>query len=131
MGGMEPSHDTHRPCGDDGLLSRRGFIVVYYSSRKRELKTRPIYECRCDERLKTKAEESTRLAYTGWLVELEHLKIKTTLIDEMFASVMGEYVFFLEMMGAPSKLSVIRKAAAFARARPTLLVSWAETAARR
>jgi hypothetical protein len=26
------------------------------------------------------------------LVELEHLKIKTTLIDEMFASVKGEYV---------------------------------------
>ncbi len=26
-------------------------------------------------------------------MELEHLKIKTTLIDEMFASVMGEYVF--------------------------------------
>ena len=69
------------------------FTVVYYSSIKRELKTRPIYECRCDERLKTKAEESTRLAYTGLLVELEHLKIETTLIDEMFASVMGEYVF--------------------------------------
>ncbi len=34
-----------------------------------------------------------RLAYTGLLVELEHLKIKTTLIDEMFSSVMGEYVF--------------------------------------
>jgi hypothetical protein len=33
------------------------------------------------------------LGYTGLLVELEHLKIKTTLIDEMFASVMGEYVF--------------------------------------
>jgi hypothetical protein len=59
---------------------------------KRELKTRPIYECRCDERLKTKAEESTRLAYTGLLGELEH-KIETRLIDEMFASVMGEYVF--------------------------------------
>ncbi len=44
-------------------------------------------------RLKTKDEESTRLAYTGLFVELEHLKIKTTLIDEMFASVMGEYVF--------------------------------------
>jgi hypothetical protein len=28
------------------------------------------------------------LAYTGLLVELEHLKIKTTLIDEMFASVL-------------------------------------------
>ncbi len=33
------------------------------------------------------------LAYTGLLVELEHLQIQTTLIDEMFASVMGEYVF--------------------------------------
>ena len=59
---------------------------------KRKL-LKPIYECRCDERLKTKVEESTRLAYTGFLVELEHLKIETTLIDEMFASVMGEYVF--------------------------------------
>ncbi len=45
------------------------------------------------ERLKTKAEESTRLACTGLPVELEHLKIETTLIDEMFASVMGEYEF--------------------------------------
>jgi hypothetical protein len=60
---------------------------------KRELKTRPIYDCLFDERLKTKVEESTRLTYTGLLEELEHLKIKTRLIDEMFASVMGEYVF--------------------------------------
>ncbi len=59
---------------------------------KRELKTRPIYECRYDERLKTKTEESTLLVYTGFLVELEHLKIETTLIDEILASVMGEYV---------------------------------------
>ncbi len=34
-----------------------------------------------------------RLSYSGLLVELEHLKINSTLIDEMFASVMGEYVF--------------------------------------
>ena len=60
---------------------------------KRELKTRPLYECRFDERLKTKTEESTRLVYTVLLGELEHLKIETRLIDEMFASVMGEYVF--------------------------------------
>ncbi len=66
---------------------------VYYESINRELKTRPIYECRCDERLKIKAEESTRLTYTGLLGELEHLKIETRLIDEMFPSVMGEYVF--------------------------------------
>ena len=67
--------------------------VVYYESIKRELKIRPIYECRCDERLKTKTEESTRFTYTGFFGELEHLKIKTRLIDEKFGSVMGECVF--------------------------------------
>jgi hypothetical protein len=67
--------------------------IVYYESRKWEMKTRPIYECRCDERLKTKSEKSTRLKYTGFLGELEHLKIETRLIDEMFPSGMGEYVF--------------------------------------
>ncbi len=38
-------------------------IVVYYESIKRELKIKPISECRCDERLKIKAEESTCLGY--------------------------------------------------------------------
>ncbi len=60
-----------------------------------------MYECRCDERLKTKVEESTRLECTGLLVELEHLKIKTTLIDEMFASVMGECVIVGAMEQGP------------------------------
>jgi hypothetical protein len=41
------------------------FIVVYYESRKRELKKRRKNEYRCDERLKTKVEESTCLTYTG------------------------------------------------------------------
>ena len=67
-------------------------LYVYYESIKRELKTRPRYECRCDERLKAKAEGSTRLAYTGLCGGLEHLKIETRLIDERFASVMGECV---------------------------------------
>ncbi len=75
------------------VTGKQSALFVYYVSMKRELKTRPMYECRCDERLKTKAEESTRLAYTALLGELEHLKIETRLIDEMFASVMGEYVF--------------------------------------
>ena len=38
------------------------YFVVYYESLKRELKTKPINECRCDERLQTRVEESTRLA---------------------------------------------------------------------
>ncbi len=37
--------------------------------------------------------EDTHLTYAGSLGELKHLKIKTSLIDEKFASVMGEYVF--------------------------------------
>ena len=64
--------------------------VVYYESIKRELKIRCMYECRCDERLQTKTKEFTRLAYTGLVVELEHLKIKTRLTNEKFASVKGE-----------------------------------------
>ncbi len=65
---------------------------VYYESIKRDLNTRPIYESRCDERLKPKGEESTRLTYTGLLGGREHLKIETRLIDEKFPSVMGECV---------------------------------------
>ena len=36
-------------------------FFVYYESLNRDLKTKPISECRCDERLKTRVEESTRL----------------------------------------------------------------------
>ena len=39
-------------------------VVVYYESIKRELQTKLIYECRCDERLKTKVEESALLGCT-------------------------------------------------------------------
>ena len=63
---------------------------VYYESIKRELKIRGIYECRCDERLQTKTKKFTLLPYTGLVLELEHLKIKTRLIDKKFASVRGE-----------------------------------------
>ena len=42
---------------------------VYYESIKRELNKRLIFECRCDARLKAKAEGCTRLAYTMWREE--------------------------------------------------------------
>ncbi len=51
-----------------------------------------MYECRCDERLKDNDEESTYLSYTGLREGLKHLKIETKLINERFASVMGECV---------------------------------------
>jgi hypothetical protein len=53
---------------------------------------RCIYECRCDERLQSKTKEFTHLTYTGLVVELEHRKIKTRLINEKFVNPMGEYV---------------------------------------
>jgi hypothetical protein len=45
-------------CGYRPIASRpiaggaQTFLVFYYESRKRDLKTRLIYEDRCDERLK-------------------------------------------------------------------------------
>jgi hypothetical protein len=53
------------------MVSERHFLphvyFVYYESIKGDLKIRTIQEYRCDERLKTKGEESTRLTYTGLL----------------------------------------------------------------
>ena len=72
-------------------------VYVYYESIKRDPKIKPIYECRCDERLQTKTKRFTRLSYTGLVVELEHLKIKTRLTNEKFPSVKGEceIIFFV------------------------------------
>ncbi len=71
------------------------YRVAYDESIKRELKIRSIYECRCDARLQTKTMEFTLLVYTGLVVELEHLKIETRLIDEKFANAMIEYVTYM------------------------------------
>ncbi len=62
-------------------------FVVYYESIKRNLKIKPIYECRCNDRLQTK--RFTHLVHTGLVVELEHRKIKTRLTNEKFANVKG------------------------------------------
>ena len=86
-----PTRFFYHPLCAFALLDGPNTVtVVYYESIKRELKRRLIYEYRCDERLKTKTEESTRLRDTGLVVELEHLKTKTRLIDKKFASVRGE-----------------------------------------
>ncbi len=71
-----------------------------------EVKRRLIYEYRCDERLKTKNEESTRLPDTGLVVELEHLKTKTRLIDEKFVSVRENPI---KSIGVPSGLRLITR----------------------
>ncbi len=66
------------------------FIIHYYESTKRKLKTKNICGCRCYERLHPNTKEFTCLSYTELVLELEHLKIETRLITEMFANVIGE-----------------------------------------
>ncbi len=44
------------------------YCVVYYETIKWKLKMKPISECWCDERLKTKAEESKSLSDTGLFI---------------------------------------------------------------
>ena len=65
-------------------------LYIYYESTKRKIKTKYICECRCYERLQPNTKEFTRLTYTELVLELEHLKIETRLITEMFVNVMGE-----------------------------------------
>ncbi len=79
--------DSVKPLGSISIPSCPLF-VVYYESMKRKLKIKPIYECRCNGRLQTN--RFTCLSHTGLVVELEHLKIKTRLTNEKFASVKGE-----------------------------------------
>jgi hypothetical protein len=86
IGGYNYNNDKAR------AKEKTNICVVYYETIKRELNKRLIYECRCDARLKAKAEGSPCHAYTGLREGLEHLKIETKLINERFASVMGECV---------------------------------------
>jgi len=51
---------TRRP----GSKCKEEANVVYYESIKQDLKIKPIYECRCDERLQTKTKRFTLLSYT-------------------------------------------------------------------
>ena len=51
-----------------GSRKRELKFYVYYESLKREIKTKTIYGFRCDERIKTKVEESPRLAYYLFII---------------------------------------------------------------
>ncbi len=88
------------PEGARAFIQPSFISFVYYESTKREQQRRLIYEYRCDERLKTKNEESTRLVYTGLVVELENLKTKTRLKDEKFTSVEGYPLLFIINRGS-------------------------------
>ena len=85
--------DQTRPCyvyNNKGL----GYTTFnHYSSEEYRTYGRVSSpECRCDERLKTKTKEFTRLTYTGWFGGMEHLKIETRSMNEKIANALCEYV---------------------------------------
>jgi hypothetical protein len=59
---IEASHTlggAHATLLQKHTLQPSSLLVVYYKEIKRELNRILIYECRCDERLRAKAEGST------------------------------------------------------------------------
>ena len=62
-------HVSLEMCTFGCLVGKKKMENLKISNMWKELQTGPIHECRYDERLKTKAEESTRLGYTGFGTE--------------------------------------------------------------
>ncbi len=88
-------------------------IVIYYEWMKRELKIRPICECRCDERLNTKVEESTRLTHTGLVVRGTGTPKHKDEVNRREVCECNGWVCVLEVIGAPSRLRLTRKTVDF------------------
>ncbi len=57
---------NNTPLPSPQLMVSFSYVIVYYESRKREIKIRLMNEGRFDERLKASVEESTCLTYTGF-----------------------------------------------------------------
>jgi hypothetical protein len=72
------------------LTHTANVFCFLWINKTRSKDKRYIWVSVCDERLQTKSKEFTRLAYTGLVLELEHLKTETRLISERFANAMGE-----------------------------------------
>ena len=118
--------------------------VVYYESIKRELKTKPIKECRCDERLQTRVEESTRLTcpvIVTWSPPLYRIRLACTLFN--FESVVrgtgtpkdrdevnkhdtcewDGWICERDVIGAPSIFKLTHRASTLVRVLPTFVLS--------
>jgi hypothetical protein len=74
-------------------VSNKHHWVVYYESRKRELKIRLMNEGRCDKRLKGRTEESTYLTYTRSQdkTNYKYLEIKMRSTSEKSRNTMDEH----------------------------------------
>ncbi len=95
---MTKSKPEESKVRDIGLIGELEQKVVYYEWMKWDLQIRPVCECRCDERLHTKVEESTRLGHTGLFGELEHLKMRTRLTNRREVSECDWWTCVLEVM---------------------------------
>ena len=70
-------------CDLEGIGTTDMFrvIYVYYESIKREWKTKPIYECRCDERLKSRVGHVFIMNYVVYYESIKR-EVKTKPIYE-------------------------------------------------
>jgi hypothetical protein len=61
------------------------YPVVYYKSRKRELKMRLMNDSRCDQRLKARVQEAICLTYTGLVcLFVVYLQQKRPTVERIF-----------------------------------------------
>jgi hypothetical protein len=81
------SSSTIKPLG--GFLVNAEVMIVYYESMKRNLIQNLYMSVGVMEDYKLRDLLASHTL--GLVVELEHLKIKTRLTNEKFASVKGEY----------------------------------------
>ena len=106
----------------------RASPFVYYESIKQELKRRPIYECRYNERLKLNLRDlhvSHTQGVTGTGTPKDRDEVNRQEVYECDGLVCD-----LDVIGVPSKLSVIRKAEALTMLRGTLDLSCEENTVR-
>ncbi len=108
------------------------YLVVYYESINRELKIKPIYECRCDERRQTKTllfiyYESIKLLYDrGTGTPKDRDEVNNREVCEW-----DGWVCDWEVIGTPLRFRLIRKEVALARIFPDFDFSIEENAPRR
>ncbi len=103
-------------------------LVVYYEGIKRQVKRRPIYECRCDERLKTRGIYTTDMyCVTRWTgTPKDRDEINRREVCECDGC-----VCVLEEVGIPQRLRFTRKTTDLVRMFPILDFRWEENTARR
>ena len=102
-----------------------GLFVVYYESLKRELKTKPIYEFRCDERLQTKL-----FVLLLWIVKSRDKDKNYIWINKRDSCEWDGWVSDRDVIGSPSIFKKTRRDAVLAKLLSIFVLSCPRRSAR-